>query len=173
MGITIRVKRQVTTDVSTGIILTNFLTRRGEKGQQYLVCRMLFTNTFHQRKPLFEFSKGSCVKPNILGFGVYLLLKNTECIVFAIPHFLNLLAKMGYNPHAKGIKIHQDIVHELIFFSESLKPYDYAGPKTCMAFFKRRIVSSLPKKAEISNIPGPLPIPTRARRKVFITSPIL
>lgn len=44
---------------------------------------------------------------------------------------------------------------------------------TSMARCIRRRVSSLPRNAEMSNMPGPLPSPTRVSLKAFITSPSL
>ena len=42
-----------------------------------------------------------------------------------------------------------------------------------MARFIRRNVSSLPRKAEMSNMPGPLPSPTSVRRQAFMMLPSL
>ena len=46
-------------------------------------------------------------------------------------------------------------------------------PSVSMARFMRFNVSSLPRKAEMSNIPGPFPSPTKVNRHAFMTLPSL
>lgn len=59
------------------------------------------------------------------------------------------------------------------WLDEGFCPILYSFASCSNAACMRRSVSSLPMKADISYMPGPLPSPTKVRRHAFITSPIL
>ena len=120
---------------------------------------MFLPKLLYQWAPLFKLAQRGGMEPHILGIWVYLLLKNTESLTFTTPHFPYLLIKATVNRHAKEIEIYDQIIDH--------------QPSTSIARFILASVSSLPKKAEISNIPGPLPSPTSVRRHAFITLPSL
>ena len=145
-------------DIGTLIVLAHLITRRREERQQDLVFRMFATQLFHKRPALFELSERGCVKPHVLCLRVNFLLEDAECLALTTPHLTHFLVEATVDRHTKQVKIYEDVIHY---------------PSTSMARRIRVIVSSLPRNDEISNIPGPLPSPTRVRRQAFITLPSL
>ena len=51
------IKRQIADNIRPPVMLTHLVTGRREKCQQYLIVRILRTNHFYQRAPLFKLSQ--------------------------------------------------------------------------------------------------------------------
>ena len=119
---------------------------------------MLFAQTLHQRTPLLKLAQRSSMEPHVLRVRVHLLPQNTEGFPLAAPHLPDLLIEKAVDGYTQEVEIYSNVIHQ---------------PSTSIARFILFMVSSLPKKAEISNMPGPLPSPTRVRRQAFITLPNL
>ena len=152
------VEGQVTDDVGPLVVLTHLIARRREKGEQDLVLRMVAAELFHQRASLLKLSQRGRMEPHVLRAGVYLLSEHTEGVALTAPHLTHLLVEATVDRHTQEIEIYDEVVDH---------------PSTSIARFVLLMVSSLPKKAEISNMPGPLPSPTSARRQAFIMLPNL
>ena len=160
-GVAPSVDGQVADDVRSLIVLAHLISRWREKGEQDFVFRMFLAYSFHKRPTLLELSERRRMEPDILGIVVNLVGESGQSPSLALPHGLDLLAEQTCNEDTKFVSMYNQIVHILVYFSIS------------MALRMRASVSSLPRKAEISNMPGPLPSPTSVRRKAFMMSPSL
>ena len=158
-GIRDGIEWQVGNDISTFIVLADLIAGRREESEQDLVFRMLLAQLLHQGPSLLELSQRGCMEPDVLGTGIHFLAQDLECLALASPHFPHLLVEAAIDSNSKKIQIYNQVV--------------YHQPNTSIARFILAIVSSLPKKAEISNMPGPLPSPTSVKRQAFITLPSL
>ena len=121
---------------------------------------MFTTQLLHEGTTLFKLAQRSSMEPYILGIRVYLLFDGANGLTFTTPHLAHLLIEKAYNGYATEVKIHDEIVHNAYFRMDMAR---------CM----RLMVSSLPKKAEMSNMPGPLPSPTSVSRQAFMILPSL
>jgi len=174
-----RVQGKIADDVGSLVVFPHLIARWREKREQELVFRMFPTNALHERTPLLELAKRGRMKPYVPCAGFHLLVQDTESVVLATPHLPHFFAEQGGHPHPERVKVDYNLIHVrsvtmVLYSSIIVKRRIYcAGESTSTAFFKRARVSALPRNALMSNMPGPLPIPTKARRKAFITSPSL
>ena len=90
---------------------------------------------------------------------IYIMMLYTPASLLLLVLYSSFSAALAALPRWKGERV--GVYGAVCYFS------------TSMAFLSLFSVSSLPRKAVMSNMPGPLPMPTRARRNAFITSPSL
>ena len=163
---------------------------------------MNFPDALNDRTSLFKFAQRSGMHPYIFCIRVNVLLNVLYGTALSAPHLANLLAEDARNSHTNKIKCYDNVVHVISYVfqdctwmrrlqlivcvsrsscrdvSKRLMPcapwFGYACcGRAAIAASRRRSVSLLPRNAEISNMPGPLPSPTRHRRKAFMISPSL
>ena len=149
----------VADDIGTLIVFPHLISRGRKEGEQDFVFGMLSAQTLHDGPSLFKLTQRGGMEPRILGGRVHLLFQYAETFALALPHLAHLLIEQAGYGHTSLDEIHNEMIHAYF--------------KTSIAFLSRLKVSSLPRKAEMSNMPGPLPMPTSANRNAFITSPSL
>ena len=134
---------------------------------------MLGTDALYERPTLLELSERGSMKPYILSRRVHLSLQRFYRLTLTTPHLTHFLVENTGNGNANEVDIDTEIIHYDSVLGVNVNVSINYYFSTSIARRRRFRVSSFPKKAEMSNMPGPLPIPTNARRKAFITSPSL
>jgi hypothetical protein len=139
------IEREVGDDVGAGVQGVLFVSRRGEESQEDAVSRMLVVDSFEEWPALLELTGGGGMAPDVAGGGVGFGVQGGEDIVLPVEEAACLaVPEEGGEAYQESVEVDNEAVHDAI----------------------RLMVSVLPRMLMISKRWGPLPCPTRARRRV-------